>query len=113
MSGWDNGLNQDYNRQLGAWFANRIDARYTLRKVFEMDGAELILTSAEKMVKEGWATEFETYAVTLIRRQEAEINHLKAESNEMALIGIRSVADIIELRKEVQQLRKALGINDD
>jgi hypothetical protein len=35
MSGWDNGLNQDYCKELGRWFANRVDARHVLRKVCE------------------------------------------------------------------------------
>ena len=39
-TGWNNGLSQDYNRQLFNWFASRIDARYVLRCVcleIEMD----------------------------------------------------------------------------
>lgn len=30
-TGWNNGLNQDYNRKLHKWFASRMDARYVLR----------------------------------------------------------------------------------
>jgi len=39
----------------------------------------------------------------------AEIERLKAESNEMALIGVRSVADVLELRAENEQLRESLA----
>ena len=35
-TGWDNGLNQDYNRKLGGWFANRLGARQQLREMFNM-----------------------------------------------------------------------------
>ena len=33
-SGWDNGLCQDYDRKLGAWFADRLGAREELREVW-------------------------------------------------------------------------------
>jgi len=32
VTGWDNGLCQDYDRKLFRWFASRIDARYQLRR---------------------------------------------------------------------------------
>ena len=35
----------------------------------------------------------------------AEIERLKVESNEMALIGVRSVADVLELRAEIERLK--------
>lgn len=31
-TGWDNGLNQDYCRELGQWFASRLSAREDVRK---------------------------------------------------------------------------------
>lgn len=31
-TGWDNGLNQDYSRDLGKWFASRLSAREDVRK---------------------------------------------------------------------------------
>lgn len=34
VSGWSNGLSQDYNRGLGAWFASRLGARYQLMTDF-------------------------------------------------------------------------------
>lgn len=34
MSGWDNGLCQDYNKDLGRWFANRLGARLLLKEIF-------------------------------------------------------------------------------
>ena len=34
VTGWDNGLSQDYCRELGRWFADRLGARYELRKLF-------------------------------------------------------------------------------
>ena len=34
-TGWDNGLNQDYDKKLGRWFADRMDARQTVREVFK------------------------------------------------------------------------------
>jgi hypothetical protein len=36
-SGWDDGLSQDYNRDLGRWFADRPGARYQLRLMFEKE----------------------------------------------------------------------------
>lgn len=36
-TGWDNGLCQDYNGDLGRWFANRLGAGHQLRKDFEMN----------------------------------------------------------------------------
>ena len=30
VTGWDNGLSQDYNRELGRWFADRLGARQQL-----------------------------------------------------------------------------------
>jgi len=35
----------------------------------------------------------------------AEVERLKAESSEMALIGVRSVADVLELRAEIERLK--------
>ena len=34
VTGWDDGLCQDYSRELGRWFADRLGARYELRKLF-------------------------------------------------------------------------------
>lgn len=34
VTGWDNGLNQDYHRGLGRWFADRLGARYQLTQQF-------------------------------------------------------------------------------
>lgn len=36
MNGWDNGLNQDYCRELGRWFADRLGAREELRRTIDM-----------------------------------------------------------------------------
>lgn len=36
VTGWDNGLSQDYDKGLGRWFANRLGARQQLRQDFEM-----------------------------------------------------------------------------
>ena len=33
-TGWDNGLNQDYCRELGRWFADRLGSRQQLREMF-------------------------------------------------------------------------------
>ena len=33
-TGWDNGLSQDYNRKLGAWFAERLGAKRELREMW-------------------------------------------------------------------------------
>ena len=33
-TGWDNGLCQDYCRELHLWFASRIDARWQVRQAF-------------------------------------------------------------------------------
>lgn len=35
LTGWDNGLNQDYNRKLHKWFASRMDARHVLRQRYK------------------------------------------------------------------------------
>jgi hypothetical protein len=35
VTGWDNGLSQDYDKGLGRWFANRLGARQQLRQDFE------------------------------------------------------------------------------
>jgi hypothetical protein len=34
-TGWDNGLNQDYDRKLGQWFANQPGARQQVKETFE------------------------------------------------------------------------------
>ena len=36
VTGWDNGLCQDYDKGLGRWFANRLGARQQLRQDFKM-----------------------------------------------------------------------------
>jgi hypothetical protein len=36
VTGWDNGLSQDYDRKLGTWFADRLGAREQLRRDFPM-----------------------------------------------------------------------------
>lgn len=44
VTGWDNGLSQDYNKKLGQWFANRLGAREELRrtlKEIKMDKIQL------------------------------------------------------------------------
>lgn len=33
-TGWNNGLNQDYSKKLGKWFANRLGARQQLREMY-------------------------------------------------------------------------------
>jgi hypothetical protein len=38
ITGWPPGLLQDDSRKLFAWFANRIDARWTLRRVLGIKG---------------------------------------------------------------------------
>lgn len=38
MTGWNDGLCQDYDRKLGAWFANRPGARQQLRETFMPQG---------------------------------------------------------------------------
>lgn len=35
VTGWDTGLNQDYDRKLGQWFANRMDSRYVVSNLFK------------------------------------------------------------------------------
>ena len=35
-TGWDNGLNQDYNAKLGRWFAERLGSRQVVRNVFNI-----------------------------------------------------------------------------
>ena len=39
-TGWDNGLSQDYNAQLGKWFADQPGARQQIREMFEKDDYE-------------------------------------------------------------------------
>ena len=34
-TGWDTGLSQDYDRKLGAWFADRLGAKQQLREDVE------------------------------------------------------------------------------
>lgn len=36
VTGWDNGLCQDYDKGLGRWFANRLGARQQLRQDLRM-----------------------------------------------------------------------------
>ena len=36
VTGWTDGLSQDYNKKLGQWFANRLGAKEQLRKDYEM-----------------------------------------------------------------------------
>lgn len=36
MTGWDNRLNQDYDKKLSRWFSERLGARYTLLKALNM-----------------------------------------------------------------------------
>ena len=36
VTGWGNGLSQDYDKGLGRWFADRLGARQQLRRDFEM-----------------------------------------------------------------------------
>jgi len=39
-TGWDNGLSQDYNKELGKWFANQMGARQQLVEALEVIGME-------------------------------------------------------------------------
>jgi len=34
VTGWDNGLNQDYNKKLARWFSEKPNARQEIRDLF-------------------------------------------------------------------------------
>ena len=50
VTGWDNGLSQDYDKGLGRWFANRLGARQQLRQDFEMTQVLIDRATLEQMV---------------------------------------------------------------
>ena len=41
-TGWNNGLSQDYNKELGSWFADRPGAREQLRRDYGLAAADEI-----------------------------------------------------------------------
>lgn len=57
VTGWDNGLSQDYDKGLGRWFANRLGARQQLRQDFEMTQVLIDRATLEQLVGalEYWA----------------------------------------------------------
>ena len=50
VTGWDNGLSQDYDKGLGRWFANRLGARQQLRQDFEMTQVLIDRATLEQLV---------------------------------------------------------------
>ena len=52
VTGWDNGLSQDYDKGLGRWFANRLGARQQLRQDFEMTQVLIDRATLEQLVVE-------------------------------------------------------------
>ena len=51
VTGWDNGLSQDYDKGLGRWFANRLGARQQLRQDFEMTQVLIDRATLEQLVE--------------------------------------------------------------
>ena len=51
VTGWDNGLSQDYDKGLGRWFANRLGARQQLRQDFEMTQVLIDRATPEQLVE--------------------------------------------------------------
>jgi hypothetical protein len=52
VTGWDNGLSQDYDKGLGRWFANRLGARQQLRQDFEMTQVLIDRATLEQLLTE-------------------------------------------------------------
>ena len=50
VTGWDNGLCQDYDKGLGRWFANRLGARQQLRQDFKMTQVLIDRATLEQLV---------------------------------------------------------------
>ena len=50
VTGWDNGLSQDYDKGLGRWFANRLGARQQLRQDLEMTQLLIDRATLEQLV---------------------------------------------------------------
>ena len=48
-TGWNNGLNQDYDRKLGKWFASKAGAREDVRKAMAQPSVDSIDTSQERV----------------------------------------------------------------
>jgi hypothetical protein len=48
VTGWDNGLSQDYSRGLARWFITRLDSKYILDKWY----AEQIQDSSRESTRE-------------------------------------------------------------
>ncbi len=50
VTGWDNGLSQDYDKGLGRWFADRLGARQQLRQDIEMTQVLIDRATLEQLV---------------------------------------------------------------
>ena len=60
VTGWDNGLSQDYDKNLGRWFADRPGARQQLRETFasqpaQPESIECDCGRIHKKTRYGWA----------------------------------------------------------
>ena len=83
VTGWDNGLCQDYDKGLGRWFANRLGARQQLRQDFKMTQVLIDRATLEQLVAaledsiDCVRHEYETYWGHGLPTRKAQIDSMK------------------------------------
>lgn len=75
VTGWHLDLMQDECKGLGKWFASRLDARHTVRKVFMKQlNATQIHEALKRIVKDADIGTLEGWTVVLLVRQDMKVS---------------------------------------
>jgi len=76
MTGWSNGLSQDYNGKLGTWFADRLGAKQQLRNDMETKNEALELAHIIEDCMSGHLPVSRSEIAAMLRSQANEIERL-------------------------------------
>jgi len=102
MTGWSNGLSQDYNKQLGTWFADRLGARNQLRRDMETKNEALELAHYLEICDANEGVEMQ--AAAMLRFQASEIAELECHYADQVLRAIEAETERDQLKVKLEQL---------
>jgi len=113
MTGWSNGLSQDYNGKLGTWFADRLGARNQLRNDMETKNEALELANYLEICDANEGVEMQ--AAAMLRAQAADIerltndrDHLAANNEMRAQVILALSSDNTDFANERDQLKAVI-----